>query len=57
MSYKVLDNAKLDFFINTLFYYLKYRPFDTQALEMHLIAFKAGVVLADERKSFEEYNP
>jgi hypothetical protein len=32
----------ISFFSNSLFYYLKYRDFDAKAIELMLIAFKAG---------------
>jgi len=49
----IIGNDKLDFFINTLFYYLKYRPFDAQALEMFLISFNAGKIFAQEQKDVD----
>lgn len=32
-------------FLNTLYYYMKFRPCDAQAIELMLLAFKAGRVL------------
>jgi hypothetical protein len=48
-SLRTLNNDELDFFVNTLFYYLKYRPLDAQALEMFLISFNAGIIFAQKQ--------
>jgi hypothetical protein len=39
---KLLEGGSLDFFLNTLFYFLKYRHYDAQVIELMLLAFKAG---------------
>jgi hypothetical protein len=43
-----LGNEKLEFFMNNLFYYLKYRPFEPQMLEMFILSFNAGRIFAEE---------
>jgi hypothetical protein len=50
-STRTLGGDKLEFFVNTLLYYLKYRPFDAQSLEMFLISFNAGVIFEQEQKN------
>jgi len=50
-SLLTLNSEKLEFFINTLFYYLKFRPFDAQSIEMLLLSFNAGKIFAEELKS------
>ena len=37
-------------YLDSLFYYLKYRNFDPEMLEMMLMGFKAGVLVADDLK-------
>jgi hypothetical protein len=40
------NNDKLNFFIDSLYYFLKYRHCDAQMLELMLISFKAGETYA-----------
>ena len=40
-------------YLDSLFYYLKYRNYDAEMLEMMLMGFKAGVLVADELKEQE----
>ena len=47
-SLAVFEKEDLKFFVNTLFYYMKFRTCDAQALEMILLAFNAGSVYAKE---------
>ncbi|MDY2938491.1 MAG: hypothetical protein SOT28_09310 [Fusicatenibacter sp.] len=37
-------------YLDSLYYYLKYRNYDAQMLEMMLMGFKAGVLVADDLK-------
>jgi hypothetical protein len=43
-----LGNEKLEFFMNTLFYYLKYRLVEPRMLEMFILSFNAGRIFAEE---------
>lgn len=38
-------------FLDYLYYYLKYRSYDPEMLEMILMGFKAGVIIADDLKT------
>ena len=40
-------------YLDSLFYYLKYRNYDAEMLEMMLMGFKAGVLVADDLKEQE----
>ncbi len=40
-------------YLDSLFYYLKYRIYDAEMLEMMLMGFKAGVLVADDLKEQE----
>lgn len=41
-------------YLDSLFYFLKYRNYDAQMLEMMLLGFKAGVLVADDLKCGEQ---
>ena len=43
-----LGDEKISFFTEHLYYYLKFRPFDAQSIEMLILAFFAGRVYSDE---------
>ena len=49
-----LENDKLNFFMDTLFYFLKYRLLDAQSLEMCLISFHAGRIFEEELKKHKK---
>ena len=52
-SVLTLDNEKLSFFTDTLFYFLKYRSLDAQTIELLILSFNAGVIFANEIKGIE----
>lgn len=41
-------------YLDSLFYFLKYRNYDAQMLEMMILGFKAGVLVADDLKNGEQ---
>lgn len=41
-------------YLDSLLYFLKYRDYDAQMLEMMLLGFKTGVLIADDIKASEE---
>jgi hypothetical protein len=43
-SISLQDNRELDFFADSLFYFLKYRHCDAQMFELLLLSFKAGEI-------------
>ena len=52
---QILVETKKGFlnYLDSLFYYLKYRNYDAEMLEMMLMGFKAGVLVADDLKEQE----
>ena len=49
-----LGSDELTFFTEPLFYFLKFRPFDAQAIEMIILAFLAGRTCSEVRKTSQE---
>jgi hypothetical protein len=47
----LMDSSDLNFFVNTLFYFLKYRLYDAQILELFLLSFKAGFLYHEKLPS------
>ena len=50
-SVLTLNNEKLSFFTDTLFYFLKYRSLDAQTIELLILSFNAGMIFSNEVKS------
>ena len=48
IPFSELGSDKISFFTEPLFYYLKFRPFDAQAIEMMILAFFAGRAYSDK---------
>jgi len=46
-----LGDKRLEFFMNTLFYHLKYRALEPRMLEMFILSFNAGKIFAEELKA------
>jgi hypothetical protein len=48
---ELMGSNDLDFFVNTLFYFLKYRLYDAQTIELFLLSFKAGFMYHEKLNS------
>jgi len=48
IAFTELGSDKISFFTEPLFYYLKFRPFDAQAIEMMILGFVAGRTFSDK---------
>jgi hypothetical protein len=56
-GFELMGSKNLDFFANTLFYFLKYRLYDAQTIELFLLSFKAGYLYHKKLHPAEQTKP